>query len=106
MYDGYRLLWVLGKYLSMTRFPHGRLSDMNFEICAQVATTWLFGCSVAESDGIDHLERLLSFNPQLTFDLLVQFFEPEVVEAIMKNEEYSELFAPERVFAIIQRKCK
>lgn len=31
---------------------------------------------------MDHLDRLLSFSPELCFEILVQFFEPEIVQAI------------------------
>ncbi len=100
MYDGYRLYWVLHKYLNMLKFPHGRMSEANFEICSQTAMIWLFGSGISHintkeqhtannrPNPSDHLERLLSFNSELTFDLLVQLFEPDIAAAVGRVSEY------------------
>lgn len=47
MYDGYRLFWVLDLYLNLKKFPHGRMSSINFELCCQTSMFWLFGSGIS-----------------------------------------------------------
>lgn len=46
MYDGFRLFWIIDKFLNGQVFPYGKLDEINYSIFVQTITLWLFGGSI------------------------------------------------------------